>query len=144
LFFLTIKRKWRLVGAGRLDVAGLLALVADTLAVGFGGAVARDVADLAAWISLVYIYLSFFILARRTVVALLALRTVTRHVSVSAARVAGLLASAKATVTTAVATALRAVASNVSDLTALVAFLAARATRESASGVTTVVTAGGA
>lgn len=39
----------RLVGAGGLDVAGLLALVADALAVGFSGAVARDVADFAAW-----------------------------------------------------------------------------------------------
>lgn len=41
----------RLVGAGGLDVAGLLALVADALAVGFGCAVTRNVADLAAWIN---------------------------------------------------------------------------------------------
>ena len=40
-----------LVGAGRLDVAGLLALVADALAVGFGCAVTGDVADLATWIN---------------------------------------------------------------------------------------------
>jgi hypothetical protein len=35
-----------LVGAGVLDVAGLLAAVADTLGGGLGGAVARQVADL--------------------------------------------------------------------------------------------------
>ena len=37
-----------LVGAGRLDVTGLLALVAHALTLGLGGAVARDVADFAA------------------------------------------------------------------------------------------------
>lgn len=35
-----------LVRAGRLDVARLLASVADALATSFGGAVARDMADL--------------------------------------------------------------------------------------------------
>lgn len=103
----------------------MLALVADALAVAFGCAVTRDVADFAA------------------VVALLTLCAVTSHVAVSTARVAGLLATAEATVTTAVATALRAVASNVSDLTALVAFLTATSTaRESTAGEATVVTAG--
>jgi hypothetical protein len=104
----------------------LLALVADALAVGFGCAVTGDVADLSA------------------VVALLTLCAVTSHVAISTAGVAGLLTTAKATLTTTVATALRAVASNVSDLAALVAFLTARATRESTSGETTVVAAGGA
>lgn len=37
-----------LVGAGRLDVTGLLALVAHTLTLGLGRAVTGDVADLAA------------------------------------------------------------------------------------------------
>lgn len=38
-----------LVGAGGLNVAGLLALVADTLTTGLGGAVAGDVANLTTW-----------------------------------------------------------------------------------------------
>lgn len=37
-----------LVGASGLDVAGLLALVADTFAAGLSGAVTGNVADLAA------------------------------------------------------------------------------------------------
>lgn len=56
------EKERRLVGARGLDVAGLLALVADTLVGGLGGAVARKVADLA------------------TVVALLALGAVTAGV----------------------------------------------------------------
>lgn len=38
-----------LVGAGGLNVAGLLALVADTLTAGLSGAVSGNVADLAAY-----------------------------------------------------------------------------------------------
>ena len=38
-----------LVGAGRLDVTRLLALVAHTLTLGLGRAVTGDVTDLAAW-----------------------------------------------------------------------------------------------
>lgn len=38
-----------LVGASVLDVAGLLAAVADTLGGGLGRAVTRQVADLTAW-----------------------------------------------------------------------------------------------
>lgn len=53
----------RLVGASALDVAGLLAAVADALRGGLLGAVTRQVTDLAA------------------VVALLALSAVTAHVA---------------------------------------------------------------
>ena len=97
------------VGALGLDVARLLALVADLLAgTGLLGAVAGQ-------------------MARDTaVVALVAIHAVTGHVANATARVAGLLAEATtATVAgveaTAVGRALGAVASNVTDLAALVA-----------------------
>lgn len=41
-----------LVGAGRLDVTGLLALVAHALTLGLGRAITGDVTDLAAWYEL--------------------------------------------------------------------------------------------
>ena len=115
----------RLVGASALDVAGLLAAVADTLRGGLLGAVTGQVTDLTA------------------VVALLALGAVTAHVTETTARVASGLASAAAvstTLTTVAATAakaagatvgaatLGAVAGNVTLLTALVALLAASTT----------------
>jgi len=98
-----------------LDVSGLSALVASALSGGLGWAVSAQVTGLA------------------TVVALLALGAVARHVADATARVAGLLASTvtagTATVTTGTATvasvlvttgtSLRAVAGNVSDLGAL-------------------------
>lgn len=112
-----------LVGASALDVSRLLAAVAHALSRGLGGAVAREMADLAA------------------VVALLSLGAVTAHVTETAAGVAGSLtrtaeaataASLLATITTtaAVATAtiassLRTVASDVASLSALVALLSA-------------------
>jgi len=64
-----------LVGACSLDVTGLLALVADTLTPGLGGAVTGNVANLAA------------------VVALLSLSAVTGHVAESTTGVAGLRTS---------------------------------------------------
>lgn len=60
---------------------------------------------------------------RRTVVALLTLGAITRHMPESAAGVAGLRTTTKPAVTA--EPALRAVARNVADLAALVAFLAA-------------------
>jgi len=103
-----------LVRALSLDVAGLLALVASTLAAGLGGAVSGEMTDLTA------------------VVALLALGAITRHVTVTTAGVAGLstltsaateaatatvsLASTISTALASVCTRLRAVASNVADL----------------------------
>jgi hypothetical protein len=129
-------------------VAGLLALVADALAVGLSRAVARDVADFAA-----YITTSQCIYKgekkreeERTVVALLSLCAVAGHVAVSAARVAGLLATAKATLSTTaagVAAALAAVTSNVSDLAALVAFLASAAAGREAAAALVAVACGG-
>jgi hypothetical protein len=120
----------KLVGAGRLDVTGLLALVADTLGRNRLGAVAREMADLTTCKGLD----SEGQRSRArtlTVVALLALGAVPAQVTVAAAGVAGLAthaaaASITAAVTAAEATAGGAVASNVSDLAALVAFLAAR------------------
>jgi hypothetical protein len=125
-------------------VAGLLATVAHTLRRCLLGAVARQMANLAAYKRLVMLIQ----VHRRllTVVALLALGAVTAHVTETTARVAGGLAStsvatgtsgttvasttaAVATASsTAVATALGAVAGNVTDLAALVALLAAAAT----------------
>ncbi|KAF2156175.1 hypothetical protein K461DRAFT_91738 [Myriangium duriaei CBS 260.36] len=99
-----------LVGAGSLDVAGLLALVADALAAGLGGAVAAQVTDLT------------------TFVALLALGAVAGHVAETTAGVAS-LATTGSTVATAeptlAAEAATAVAGNVADLAALVALHAA-------------------
>lgn len=113
----------RLVGASALDVAGLLAAVADTLRGGLLGAVTGQVTDLTA------------------VVALLALRAVTAHVTETTARVAsGLtgttISTALATVSattaevaaTVGATTLGAVAGNVTLLAALVALLTASTT----------------
>lgn len=89
-------------------MASLLALVADSLALGLGRAVAGNVADLA------------------TVVALLALGAITGHVAETAARIASLLATTiSATISASVATTLGTAASNVSNLTAFVAFLTA-------------------
>jgi len=115
---------FRLVGAHALDVARLLALVADTLAAGASRAVTRQVTDLTA------------------VVALLALGAVTAHVAEAAARVAGLAATVAATkAAAAVATAeatteatLVAVASDVADLAALVALLAGSAAKATRTG----------
>ncbi|KAL2787835.1 hypothetical protein BJX66DRAFT_270969 [Aspergillus keveii] len=100
------------VGASALDVAGLLAVVANPLTLGLCGAVARDVADFAAF------------------VALLAVGAVTGHVAETAARVASLLAATEATTattseTTSVATTLGAVSGNVTDAATLVTLLAA-------------------
>lgn len=75
-----------LVGALGLDVAGLLALVASSLGRGLRGAVAGEMADFA------------------TVVAFLTLGTVTRHVSVSTARVAGLSTTSSTAEATTVST----------------------------------------
>jgi len=106
-----------LVGASGLDVAGLLALVADTVVADLSRAVAGKMTDLTA------------------VVALLALGAVARHMAETAAGVAGLTAGsavalALALVTTllleaTLLTTLRAVAGNVADLATLVAFLTA-------------------
>jgi hypothetical protein len=133
-------------------VAGLLATVAHTLRRCLLGAVARQMADLAAYKRLVML-----VQVRRrllTVVALLALGAVTAHVTETTARVAGGLASTSiatgtsgATVasttaavaaasSTAVATALGAVAGNVTDLAALVALLAAAAATATHLGTT--------
>ncbi|CAD0011957.1 unnamed protein product, partial [Aureobasidium pullulans] len=95
-----------LVGASGLDVAGLLALVADTVVADLGRAVARKI-------------------RRQTVVALLALGAVARHVAETTARVAGLAAGSAvalalvATLLLLEAAALGAVAGNVADLAAL-------------------------
>jgi len=95
------------VGAGSLDVASLLALVADLLTTSrLLGAVTRVVTRLA------------------TVVALHAVNTLARHVAVAAARVAGLAGTTETALGTAVATAeaaLGAVAGDMAHLTALVA-----------------------
>ena len=118
----------RLVGAGALDVAGLLAAVADTLRGGLLGAVAGQVTDLTA------------------VVALLTLGAVTAHVAKTTARVASGLASttvaaAEAATATAVGAAtvgaatLGAVAGNVTLLSALVALLTASATAGSTTSL---------
>lgn len=112
-------------------MTGLLALVAGSLGGGLGGAVTREMADLA------------------TVVALLTLGAVTRHVPVATAGVAGLSTLAATTTisatisslvtseSTTVATGLGAVACNVSNLGALVALLGttteATSTRSSTS-----------
>ncbi|CAD0044582.1 unnamed protein product, partial [Aureobasidium pullulans] len=104
-----------LVGASGLDVAGLLALVADTVVADLGRAVARKVTDLTAW----------WLSGRQTVVALLALGAVARHVAETTARVAGLAAGSAvalalvATLLLLEAAALGAVAGNVADLAAL-------------------------
>ncbi|KAL4986675.1 hypothetical protein BDW68DRAFT_162834 [Aspergillus falconensis] len=96
------------VGARALDVAGLLALVANPLTLGFRGTVARDVACLSA------------------VVALLALGAVTGHVAETAAGVAGLLSTTiAASEATSIAATLRAVPGDVTNASTLVAFLAA-------------------
>lgn len=122
-----------------LDVSGLSALVASALSRGLRWAVSAQVAGLA------------------TVVALLALGAVARHVANATARVAGLLASTEtaagtATVGTATVTSvlvttggtsLWAVAGNVSDLGALVALLAS-STSETASGTHTLSSGVGA
>jgi hypothetical protein len=122
----------RLVGASGLNVAGLLAAVADALRGGLLGAVAGQVTDLAA------------------VVALLALGAVAAHVAETAAGVAGGLASTAvsalaalgtseattaAVAATVGATALGAVAGNVALLTALVALLATSATAGSTTSL---------
>lgn len=100
----------RLVGALGLDVAGLLALVASSLGRGLRGAVAGEMSDFA------------------TIVALLSLSAVTRHVSIATARVAGLSTAATSTsesttvsalaaaVSSTVPASLWAVTSDVSDL----------------------------
>lgn len=75
-----------LVGARSLDVTWLLAAVADTLSGGLSGAFAAQMSNFAA------------------VVALLALRTVARHVTKPPASVAGLSARAAAAVATTSAT----------------------------------------
>src|SRR5215471_9134808 len=81
-----------------------------------------------------------------TVVALLSLSAVTGHMSIAAAGITSLLASAipatavaTAAVTTAVSTTLGTVTSNVSDLPTLVAFLAAGSAREATAVVGVVV-----
>jgi len=106
-----------LVGASGLDVAGLLALVADTVVADLSRAVAGKMTDLTA------------------VVALLALGAVARHVAETAARVASLTAGSAVALALALVatllleatllTTLRAVAGNVADLATLVAFLTA-------------------
>jgi len=114
-----------LVRAGSLDVATLLALIADALSRRLL-AVTAQVANLAA------------------VIALLSLSAVTRHVAVAAARVAGLrtatttVAAAAATVATLVSaiagwTTFRAVAGNVANLATLVALLATWTAKASAA-----------
>lgn len=124
-----------------LDVSGLSALVASALGRGLRWAVSAQVAGLA------------------TVVALLALSAVARHVADATARVAGLLASTVtatgtatvgttgtatvASVLVTTGTSLRAVAGNVSDLGALVALLAS-STSETASGTHTLSSGVGA
>lgn len=100
-----------LVRALSLDVTWLLALVASSLAAGLGWAISGQVTDLTA------------------IVALLALGTITAHVSIASAAVASLSTTLAATESTAtvsalltaesaaaIATSLRAVASNVTDL----------------------------
>ncbi|KAL5046959.1 hypothetical protein BDW71DRAFT_206784 [Aspergillus fruticulosus] len=94
------------VGARALDVAGLLALVANPLTLGFRGTVARDVACLSA--------------------SLLALGAVTGHVAETAAGVAGLLSTTiAASEATSIAATLRAVPGDVTNASTLIAFLAA-------------------
>jgi len=112
-----------LVGALSLDVAWLLALVAGSLGRGLGWTVSGQMTNLA------------------TVVAFLALGTITGHVSVTTARVAS-LSTVVATVTTTTAvstisiatvvitTSLWAVTGNVSNFRALVALLGRAATRK--------------
>jgi len=123
-----------LVGALGLNVTWLLALVASALARSLGGAVTAQVTNLA------------------TVVALLALGTIPRHVAVTSAGVAGLswtttttteaatetslLATVSATGTAAISTSLGAVTSDVSDLGALVALLGSTATGREATATT--------
>jgi hypothetical protein len=117
------------VGASALDVAGLLAVVANPLTLGLCGAVARDVADFAACLC-VSMNMIEEACEPLTVVALLAVGAVTGHVAETAARVASLLAATEATTattseTTSVATTLGAVSGNVTDAATLVTLLAA-------------------
>jgi hypothetical protein len=133
-----------LVGASALDVAGLLAAVANTLSGCLLGAVPGKMADLATCI-LVSLLTAWLHHGPLTVVALLALGAVTAHVTKASAGVACGLASstistlaftstattAEASTATAVASsavgaasALRAVAGNVTPLATLVALLA--------------------
>lgn len=109
-----------LVGASGLDVTRLLAFVADTLACGFRGAVARDMANFA------------------TVVALLTLSAIASHMTEATARIASLLAAAAVAIATVIASALMAVTSNVADLAALVAFLTAACAAACAAAVAVV------
>jgi hypothetical protein len=117
------------VGASALDVAGLLAVVTNPLTLGLCGAVARDMADFAA-----FLHVNMNMEKAReplTVVALLAVSAVAGHVAETAARVASLLAATEATATTtssettSIATTLGAVSGNVTDAATLVALLAA-------------------
>lgn len=107
-------------------MARLLAAVADTLASGLGGAVAGDVAELAAWYDKKSAkeHMAGKKKGRRTVVALLALSAVASHVAETAAGVAGLRTAAEAATVAAKPT-LGTVARDVTDLAALIAFLAA-------------------
>lgn len=124
------------LGAHSHNMTGLLALVANTILL--GGTVTAQVADLT------------------TVVALLALGAVTRHVSVTTTGVAGLSAAALSSVgrsatvaalatigstatTTTTTTTVGAVASNVSDLTA---FVALSSSGGAAEGTTTTTLLG--
>jgi hypothetical protein len=118
------------VRASALDVAGLLAVVANPLTLGLCGAVARDVADFAACLCVSMNMIEEEACEPLTVVALLAVSAVTGHVAETATRVASLLAATEATTattseTTSVATTLGAVSGNVTDAATLVALLAA-------------------
>jgi len=126
------------LGAHSHDMTGLLALVANTILL--RGAVTAQVTDLT------------------TVVALLALGAVTRHVSVTTTGVAGLSATALSSVrrsatvaalaaigsTATTTTTVGAVAGNVSDLTAFVALSSGRGAAEGATllGIGIVTLAG--
>lgn len=124
------------LGAHSHNMTGLLALVANTILL--GGTVTAQVADLT------------------TVVALLALGAVTRHVSVTTTGVAGLSAAALSSVgrsatvaalatigstatTTTTTTTVGAVASNVSDLTAFVALSSSGGAAEGTTTTTTLL-----
>jgi len=116
-----------LVGTSGLNVARLLAFIADTLAFCFSWAIAGNMTDFT------------------TVVAFLPLSAVTGYVAIATAGIACLLATTKpstpiptTTVSTAVSATLGAVAGNMSNLTTFVAFLASRSTRE-ASTVAVVI-----
>jgi hypothetical protein len=118
----------QLVRASGLNVSRLLALVANSFALGFSGAVARYMSNISTY---GHCYLAKKckknIDKRLTVVALLTLSAVAGHVAKATTRVASLLATAVSSLTVAasIVATLGTIACDVADLTAFVAFLAA-------------------